>query len=156
MASSNLQAHLAKVRKAAERLPEVAAKELERLTARTQQEQAGPDGERWAPVMRGKDTGPAKGAKYDEVAKRWRIRGRFATGAQLAGLGAFDPSNHIQYKAFRDSQGVGLRCNHPAARYTRFGTKHMVARPKVPNGQDDSLWLDALLVPLRKTLGGRG
>lgn len=147
MGSSNLQKRLQVVHKAVEQLPTVAAETTEKLMDQDQAAQRAPDGSRWVPTKAG---AAAKGAVFDEKAQRYRIRGRFATGAQLR---PFDPGNHIRYEvAVRNGQVV-LESSHPAAAFTRWGTKKMPARPKVPGAKGGAAWFPKILQALRRWHG---
>lgn len=64
----------------------------------------------------------------------------------------FDPSNHIRYEPFRDGDMVGMQSSHPAARFTRFGTRHMQARPKVPGAGGLGWWAQPMILAFRGVL----
>lgn len=149
-APPNLQRHINEMRAAVRQLPGVAAGTMEDLAARGNQEQRAPDGSAWRPVLTQRED---KGAKYDEKVGRFRVGGRFARG-RGAGRG-FDPHHHIRYYGVVEGERALLRSYHPAAAFSRWGTKHMPARPQVP-GRDDSLafWLPILLAALRAPIQG--
>lgn len=65
----------------------------------------------------------------------------------------FDPQHHIQYHPVVRGEKVMLESDHPAAGYSRWGTRHMDARGQVP-GRNDSLgwWLERLIKAFRKVL----
>lgn len=44
----------------------------------------------------------------------------------------FDPQGHIRYEPVARGYLVEMRSTHPAARFSRTGTRTMAARPKVP------------------------
>lgn len=148
----NLQRHLAGLRTAVKELPQVAAKELDDLADEAHDKQQAPDGTPWKPVVTKKE---AAGSTYDERVGRFRTRGRFAAGR---GPGRpFDPQHHIQYHPVVRGEKVMLSSDHPAAGYSRWGTRHMSARGQVP-GRNDSLgwWMERLIKVLRKRLGKVG
>lgn len=63
----------------------------------------------------------------------------------------FDRFNAIRYApAVLPSGSVVLQARHPAARHTRWGTKFMAARPKVPTGDGLGWWLPRILRALRR------
>lgn len=69
----------------------------------------------------------------------------------------FDAQHHIQYHPVVRGEQVMLESDHPAAGYSRWGTRKMKARPQVP-GRNDSLgwWLGRLIKVFRKRLGRVG
>lgn len=63
----------------------------------------------------------------------------------------FDRFNAIRYEVLVLPPGlVLLQSAHPAAAYSRWGTRYMTARPKVPNGTGLGWWQPRILRALRK------
>jgi len=122
-APPNLQRRLEEVRGAVKALPQVAARELDQLADQAHDQQRAPDGSRWKPVQEHGQSRP------------------------------FDPQHHIQYHPVVRGEKVMLSSDHPAAGYSRWGTRHMSARGQVP-GRNDSLgwWLERLAQAFRKVL----
>ena len=124
----NLIKHLDGVRAAAAQLPQVAADALGGLVAKGEAQQRSPEGKRWRKVRVYRDNS----------------------------TGRFDPRGHIHYVAMvRDHQAL-LAASHPAAKLTRYGTKHMASRAKVPDGDSLGWWLAPLLRALRAPLRKAG
>lgn len=61
----------------------------------------------------------------------------------------FDPQNHIRYGVAVRGAKVVLESDHPAAPFTRWGTRHMVDRAKVPGRQGGAAWWPRILGALR-------
>ena len=122
-APPNLQRRLEEVRGAVKALPQVAARELDQLADQAHDKQRAPDGTRWKPV---RDHGQRR---------------------------PFDPQHHIQYHPVVRGEKVMLESNHPAAGYSRWGTRKMSARPQVP-GRSGELgwWLPLIMAAFRKVL----
>jgi hypothetical protein len=147
----NLHRRLSEVRAAVRELPGVAAAQLGDLVDQAHEEQRAPDGTAWKPVLTRRE---ARGAKYDARVGRFRVRGRFAPGR---GPGrSFDPQHHIQYRPVVRGDKAMLESDHPAAGYSRWGTRKMEARPQVP-GRNAGLgwWLEPLILALRGRLARR-
>lgn len=65
----------------------------------------------------------------------------------------FDQAGHIRYTvAVRQGQVV-LESDHPAAAFSRWGTRKMVARPKVPGVGGGAAWFPKILQALRRWQG---
>ena len=66
----------------------------------------------------------------------------------------FDAQHHIQYVAVVRGETVTLESDHPAAGFSRWGTRNMEARGQVP-GRGGALgwWLKHLLGTFRQHLG---
>ena len=131
-------ARITELRAAVETAPKVVAAKLQQLTRQTQIKQMGPDGTPWEPTKEAHSVSKAE-------MKAAKIRKLGAHGEH-----SFDPLRHIQYEASVDGKDAVLSTGHRAARYTRFGTRWMPARPKVP-GRDGNLgwWLPKILAAVR-------
>lgn len=70
----------------------------------------------------------------------------------------FDAQGHIVYRPVVEGDQVKLVAEHRAARFARWGTRYMRARPGAPTGDDLGWWLPRLLKRLRGALrkGGIG
>ncbi len=152
----NLAQHLRQMQSNVQELPRVARAKLEQLVAQGERAQKGPDGTPWPPVQGREGRAPVEGAKQDKRGK-WRLRGVFVTGGWSAG--SFDPEHHIHYVAVVEGTQVKLHSDHRGARYTRFGTKRMPPRPKVPNAEGSAglgWWEPRLLAAIRAHLKRKG
>lgn len=66
----------------------------------------------------------------------------------------FDEHHRIQYQASVHGETVTLKSNHPAAGFSRWGTKYMEARGQVPGrGGGLGWWLNPLILAFRTRLG---
>lgn len=64
--------------------------------------------------------------------------------------GPFDPANHIRYTVAVRAGQVMIESDHPAAPFTRWGTRHMVDRAKVPGRRGGAAWFAKILQALRR------
>lgn len=62
----------------------------------------------------------------------------------------FDREVHIQYTVQLRPEGVVLESEHRAAGFSRWGTRKMTARPKVPGRAGAGAWLPKILKALRR------
>jgi len=66
----------------------------------------------------------------------------------------FDAQNHIRYRVLLRGAQVVMESDHPAAPFTRWGTRHMEDRAKVPGKRGKAAMFQSILKSLRKWHGG--
>ncbi len=147
MPPSQMLQRIAGLRAAVESAPKVVAAKLQQLTRQTQIKQVGPDGTPWQPTNDIHTISRAN-LKAAGIRKLGTLhQGRDAKGrytSKEVQTRDFDPLRHIQYESAVHGNDATLSTAHKAARYTRWGTKWMPARPKVP-GTGGLGWWEPLI-----------
>lgn len=148
---SNLLRLLRDKKEQIKNLPHVAARKMVSLVRQGQIAQKAPDGTLWAPtkVAHTQIGTPDKNGRLRDKNGRFLMMG-------VHGLNSFDPERHIQYEAIETKDSVKMVSSHRAAGYTRFGTRKMPARAKVPGRRGPGWWMPKIHAALRGYLRRKG